>query len=481
MEEAQANLGAAIEPVTTAWTNLKAQALEAILPVVETVAEKIQDLSKWMEENPEKAEVLKGVIIGIAAAVGVLVVAFGGLMIVNTLKTAFAGLGLAMGTAFLPVTLIIAGIAALVAGFMYLWNNCEGFREFWIGLWDGIKKAAKAVADWFVTAWADTIEWLKDAWADVEEFFADIWKEIQDIFAPVVKWFGEIFSKAWAGIKVVWDKVSGYFSLLWDTIKTIFSVVKDVLSGNFSDAWAAIKRIADKWAGYFSGVWGDIKTVFSSVTSWFSEKFQAAWDGITGIWDAVSGYFSDLYDDIVGAFDGIVDDFFAVGDNIVTGIWDGISAGWDWLVNKVKSLASALFGAAQEELDSHSPSRKFAWLGETAPQGLGVGWERAMPDVEDQIMDDIDGLTANIRATVAAENGKAGTMGARDTGVSDLAQAMGAQSAGISSLASEYRRGSANKRPVILMLDKRELGRAMVDCGGAEESRVGVKLVTGGA
>jgi hypothetical protein len=40
---------------------------------------------------------------------------------------------------------------------MYLWNNCEGFRNFWIGLWEGIKGAVKigvngiiSMLNWFI-------------------------------------------------------------------------------------------------------------------------------------------------------------------------------------------------------------------------------------------------------------------------------------------------------------------------------------------
>src|SRR5690606_42088554 len=41
-----------------------------------------------------------------------------------------------------PIGFIIGLIGALVAGFMYLWENSEGFRNFWIGLWEAIKTAA---------------------------------------------------------------------------------------------------------------------------------------------------------------------------------------------------------------------------------------------------------------------------------------------------------------------------------------------------
>ncbi len=42
-----------------------------------------------------------------------------------------------------PIGLIIAAVIALVAGFIYLWNTSEDFRNFWIGLWEGIKKSSR--------------------------------------------------------------------------------------------------------------------------------------------------------------------------------------------------------------------------------------------------------------------------------------------------------------------------------------------------
>lgn len=61
-----------------------------------------------------------------------------------------------------PIGLIIIAIVALVAGFILLWNKSAAFRNFWIGLWGGIKSAASAVGSWFKnTLWGS---WIKGAW-----------------------------------------------------------------------------------------------------------------------------------------------------------------------------------------------------------------------------------------------------------------------------------------------------------------------------
>ena len=371
MEHAQANLGAALEPVTTAWTNLKANALEAILPVVQLVSQGIQDMTAWLKEHETAATVITAVIITLAGALGVLATAFGIASLINTVKTAFAALNVTMLAN--PVVLVIAALAGLVAGFLYLWNNVEGFREFWINAWEKIKSMAK-IAKEFIT------------------------------------------------------------------------------------------------------------NTFSNIGTWFTEKFRQAYNGVTNIWNSIKGYFTGIYSGIVGAFSTIKDDFFSVGGNIINGIWDGISAGWDWLTSKVKSLASSLLSAAKNALGIHSPSKEFASVGEMSAAGISEGFSDNIRGVENQMAGDLSGLTARIRATVGAEGVRTGqSMGKQETGFADLARAVGVQTAGINSLSAEYRRGSGSMRPVVLQLNGRELGRAVVDVSGAEETRVGTRLSLGGA
>ena len=436
MEEAQANMGAAIEPVTAAWTRLKADALEALVPVVEKVVGWLNDLQKWMEENPQKAEVVKGVIIGITVALGALTLAVGGLSIINMVTKAFSALNLTMLAN--PITWVIAIIAGLVAAFIYLWNNCEGFRNFWISLWDKIKEYAAAVAIWFKATWVNVLAWFRTAVAAIKDFFANAWAKVKEVFNNSI--------------------IGAYFKAIWATIKGVFSVVKNVLSGNWSAAWQAIKNIVGAWKGYFSTVWSGIKGVFSNVGGWFSSKF------------------SDAKEKVLAAFSGIKAKFQTIGDNIVKGIWGGISDGYTWIKKKIEGWVGDVLTFFKKILGIKSPSRVFRdEIGEMLPPGMAVGFENALPDVEKQMAGDIGGLTARMQATVAAESIKVGNgYAAQYDGTEDIVRAVGMQTAGINSLANEYRRGSGSKQPVILMVDKRELGRAVVDVSGSEAQRVGL-------
>lgn len=67
-----------------------------------------------------------------------------------------------------------------------------------------------------------------------------------------------------------------------------------------------------------------------------------------------------------------------IGKNIIDGIWNGISAGWDWLKEKVGGLAQSLFDGAKAALGISSPSKKFRYLGEMCVAGFDDGIEDLM-------------------------------------------------------------------------------------------------------
>ena len=116
---------------------LSTEVLPALQEKVIAVIEWIKEAYNWYKEN-------EIVINAVAIAIGVFVAALGTMQLIETVKTWIAGMKTAMmalNAAMVanPIGLVVAAIAGLVAAFIYLWNNCEAFREFWVNLWEDIK------------------------------------------------------------------------------------------------------------------------------------------------------------------------------------------------------------------------------------------------------------------------------------------------------------------------------------------------------
>lgn len=122
LQEQTAKLGETVEPVFTRITNAVATALA------------------WFNSLDSGTQTFILTIVGMIAAVAALA------PVVSGAVTLFNGLNAVLGfLAANPIVLIIAAIVALIAAFALLWNKCEGFRNFWIGLWEGIKSTAVSV------------------------------------------------------------------------------------------------------------------------------------------------------------------------------------------------------------------------------------------------------------------------------------------------------------------------------------------------
>lgn len=258
-----------------------------------------------------------------------------------------------------PISIIIIGIAALVAGILWLWDNCEGFRDVVLGIWDAIKEAWDAVLPYFQALWAG----IKAIWDTISPYLSAAWEVIKTIFFTYIGFIVSAFQTAWTVIKAVWDFVQPYFQALWDGIVAVFSVVVDVLGGFFSAAWDAIKVIWDVVGPYFQMLWEVIKGIFSVVKAVLSGDFSGAWDAIKGIWNAVTGYFSDIWSGIKSVFANIkewfgekfetaynaIKDWFTL-DNFKSVFKDSIVGGLNGILEDVKTAASSIWTAIKEAL-----------------------------------------------------------------------------------------------------------------------------------
>ena len=129
--------------MNTMIQELKTSFLAGIIPVITT-------FGNWIMEN---TPVLKG----IAAAIGTVAVALGVLKI-HTIYSTIAAAGFNTVLMANPIGLVIAGIAALVAGLVWAYNEFETFRKIVDGIWKALKIFGAWIADIFVGIWDSAVQ-----------------------------------------------------------------------------------------------------------------------------------------------------------------------------------------------------------------------------------------------------------------------------------------------------------------------------------
>lgn len=122
-----------------------------------------------------------------------------------------------------------------------------------------------------------------------------------------------------------------------------------------------------------------------------------------GLIQAIPQLIAALPEIISAIVNGLVDgmgSIVEVGKNIVQGIWEGISGAADWLWDKITGWLGGVVDGIASFLGIHSPSTVMRdRIGKFLAQGIGVGFEDEMPNVEKQMTDALQFET--MKASVA--------------------------------------------------------------------------------
>lgn len=252
LTDAFAEIGRVGEPILTAIKDKVAEFVSAAVPHLENFIQKVKDIIQWVKENGDTIDKWVGVILGAGTAIGLflLILNWGTIMTAaaNAVKVVRTAI-LAFNTALLsnPIGLIVSLLAGLVVAFVYLWNNVDGFRQFWIDAWkkikeqasvawESIKKTFSNIGKWFTEQFQKVQKAGKDAMADVKKWFSDAYKSVTKTFSNIGSWFRDTFQTAWKNIKNAFSGWGSYFSGLWTQIKNKFSSIGSSLGTAMGNA-----------------------------------------------------------------------------------------------------------------------------------------------------------------------------------------------------------------------------------------------------
>lgn len=416
---------------------------DSIINFVESALQKVTAAINWFLDNKDAVIAgLAGIVAGFVAFQAANFIQSIPAML-GTLKTAIIGVNAAMAAN--PIGIVVTAIAALVAAFLYLWNNCEGFREFWINLWENIKSfcsdAITAIGLFFTETLPAAIdnmivffaelparvwEWLLNTidkvgeWAgnmvtkakelgqsfldSVVKFFNDLPHKLGYALgmaiAQVIQWGIDLYKFATTKVPEFIDKVIAFFKTLpskvWTWLVNTMAKIK---------TWGtnAINSAKDTGKKFIDNVISFVKQLPSKVSEWLSSTIKKVSSWGSDLAKKGTEAAKNMFNNIVDTIKGLPEKLKSIGSDIVEGLWNGISNMSSWISSKISSFGDGVLSGIKDFFGIHSPSKVMAdEVGRWIPEGIAVGIEKNAKSALDSMKD----LAVN--SVSSARNGLAG-------------------------------------------------------------------------
>lgn len=344
--------------------------------ILKTIAAEIPIVIGWINENKDAlislSEILMAVVgayqvykttlliikgIQIAQSVFNTVSAFVSLIpAIKSAKDAMLLLNMAFNLN--PIGIVVTAIGLLIAAFVVLWNKCEGFRNFWINLWNGIKKTFFTVVNFIKENWKElgTLlinpiggalallykfnpkfkEWVDNLGNTLKTFFTE---KIPEFFNNIIDWFKGLPEKAK-------NEVNNLSQKILDTLKNGWKNITDFFTQTIPQWIQSVIQWFQQlpyMIGYQIGqIIGNVGKFGMNMWNWITTELPKI---IQGIID----WFKQLPEKIKEKFSQIVTDVGQWGINVY-------NIASTWITNTVNSIV---------EWFSQLPSRISEWLSNT--------------------------------------------------------------------------------------------------------------------
>lgn len=409
--EMQKNIGSSIEQLGGNWESLRNKSMKSAQDINGAAIQNTNRMLQWAtDSNSATAQFIRG-FIGLSPAIGTATTSVG--MFLRNAKTIAGTIGGAIGgvsnfiktaklvasvvegwdgakaalialsnqskiaavavkilnSAFLtsPITWIVVGIAAVVAGLTWFFNQTKTGRAMWAnfvswlkGLWQGIVIVARTIWNGLVVVFRTVFNLIKAIWQPIKAFFMILWQGILVITRTV--WnimrayistvFKNIQTVIRTGMTIIRTIFSAGWRILTTVVSTVWKMITTIVSGAINAVAGIIRAITAAIRGNWSGAWNAIKgvvqTVWDTIKSVVQTGINAVQSIVTTVMNAVKGVFSSVWNAIRDVFNNGVQfiksvmhiDLFAQGQAIMNSLFNGLKSIWDNVKNFVGGIGN---------------------------------------------------------------------------------------------------------------------------------------------
>ena len=237
-----------------------------------------------------------------------------------------------------PIGIIIAAIVALVAAFVILWNKSEGFRNFWINLWEGIKNVTSTVVEGIKTFFTGLWEHIKNVWDTIK----NVVQVALQLIASIISAAFQILTLPW---RLIWENFGEYIVSAWEWIKETVSKAIETIRETLVKVWNAISTalspILEGIKNTVSTVWNAIKTGITTVMNAIKAFIIPVWNNIkSAVTTAVNGIKSAVTS-VWNSIESTTSSVFNAIKSVTTSVWNGIKSAIETPINAAKNIVKS--------------------------------------------------------------------------------------------------------------------------------------------
>ncbi|MDU6295528.1 phage tail tape measure protein [Clostridium celatum] len=441
------DLGGRIDKLAEAFGNMITKIAEG----VETWLPRIVEALTWLLEN---SNTIATGIIAIGTAMLTLKVVNAITAVVNTFKAwKLANEGVTAAQWLLnaamsanPIGIVIALVAGLVAGLIYLWNTNDGFKTACINAWNYIKSVALdvwgGICDFFTKtipeAWNSFVSWFKG----IPQWFKGIWDSVLAVFKEwgmnielfftetipkaiqsVIGWFNQLPEKIGYALGYALGSIVKWGVNTWNYLTTnvpiwIESIVKYfkelpgkiwtwlVNTYNKVTTWGSnmFNKAKEVGTNFINNIINWFKQLPGQISTWLSNTIAKVSEFATNLGNKALEAGKNMVNNIIDAVKNLPSQMASIGSSIVEGVWNGITSMGSWIADKVSGFFGGIVDGAKKALGINSPSKVFRdQVGKWIMPGVADGIEKGMPVVEKQLDVNCSDMVSMMQSRISFE------------------------------------------------------------------------------